>query len=327
MTRLLISKKIGILCLAFMLAIALITCSKDEPTEPDKSVPHEGRWGIYALDLESEATELIFSSENSIANIHINDESDRFVFSMKIGGTQNENEEICTVDSDGGSFVQITNNNQWDLYPCWSPDGTEIAFLTWRDDDLDIYVMDADGGNVDSLYDSGSHDADIDWVGDTIVFTAFSQIWRMNSDGSQPTQLTDPPNAGQWGDTNLPFGDYDPRLSPDGSQIVFERLEDDVSVHGNYNLFIINTDGTGETRLTDSGYAQGVARWSNAGDRFIYIVAAINDEGKYDIYMINADGADVQNITPDYFPANFLCYSPLFSPDDQTIYFIGEWWE
>jgi Tol biopolymer transport system component len=327
MAKLLNSKISKKLCLALSLMLGLIACSKDKSTEPDKTVPHEGRWGIYQFILDSEETILIYSSDSSISNIHINDASDRFVFSMKIDGTQNENEEICMIDFDGDGFSRITHNEFWDLYPCWSPDGTEIAFLTWRDDDLDIYVMDADGSNADSLYDSGSHDADIDWIGDTIVFTTHSQIWRINSDGTQPTQLTDPPNAGEWGDANLPFGDYDPRLSPDGSQIVFERLEDDASIHGNYNLFVINSDGTGETRLTDSGYSQGTARWSYAGDKLVYIVAAINDAGKYDIYLMNADGTDVRNITPDYFPANFLCYSPLFWPNDQIIYFVGEWWE
>jgi Tol biopolymer transport system component len=186
--------------------------------------------------------------------------------------------------------------------------------------------MNADGSNVGKLYDSGSYDADIDWVGNQVVFTSGSKIWRIDDNGRQPFQITKPANAGKAGKTNRPIGDYEPRLSPDGTKVVFERLEDpDVTIHGKYNIFIINSDGTGEQRLTDNGYAQGMASWSHAGTKLVYVVAAIEGQRKFDLYLMNADGSDNQNITPNYFPADFLCHSPVFSKDDSKIYFIGQW--
>ena len=187
--------------------------------------------------------------------------------------------------------------------------------------------MNADGSNVQKLYDSGYHDADIDWAGDKIVFTSQSRIWKMQDDGTNPTILTNPPRAGEWGNANLPFGDYDPRLDSDGTKIVFERLEGDSSIHGNYNIYTINIDGSGETRLTNNGYSQGLASWSQSGDKIVYTVSSINDEGKYDLFTMNADGTNNQNITPNYFPAAFLCYTAIFSKDDSQIFFMGEWWE
>jgi len=214
-----------------------------------------------------------------------------------------------------------------DLYPVWSPDDTSIAFLSKREDDLDIYVMNADGSDTRKLYDSGTNDADIDWVGHSIVFTSGFTIWKMNYDGTNPIQITNPQDKGLWGKANLPIGDYDPRLSPDGEKIVFERLEDANTLHGGYNLFTVNDDGTGESRLTDNGYSQGLVNWSNSGEELVYIVAAINGEGKYDIYLMNSDGTNNRNTTPDYFPADFLCHSPVFSKDDSKIFFTGQWWE
>lgn len=126
---------------------------------------------------------------------------------------------------------------------------------------------------------------------------------------------------------NLPIGDCDSRLRLDGLKIVFERLEDPARPHGDYNIFTINVDGTQETRLTNTNYAQGLASWSHSGDRIVYGVAAINNEGKYDMYMMNADGSDNHNVTPGHFAAGFLCHSPIFSQDDSEIYFIGEWYE
>ena len=82
-----------------------------------------------------------------------------------------------------------------------------------------------------------------------------------------------------------------------------------------------------EIRLTTTGFSQGLASWSHTGEQLVYIVSAIGDTGKYDIYIMNADGTDSHNVTPGYFPAQFLCHWAVFANDDNDIYFIGEWWE
>ena len=131
---------------------------------------------------------------------------------------------------------------------------------------LDIQIMDYEGGNRKPLYDSGFHDADISWVGNRIAFTRNSRIWLMDSNGTDNTPLTNPPKAGEWGKAILPFGDYDPRISPDGKRVVFERLVSDSSTHGNYDLYMIGSDGSKETQLTNTGWAQGFASWSHSSD-------------------------------------------------------------
>ena len=303
--------------------ISLIGCSKKQTK---KEIPHEKRFGIYSLDLNAQNTELIYSSDEKISALHLNNANSEFAFYKKIDGTSDKHEEIFSLNFDGTNLVRLTNNKVQDAYPIWSPDDKEIAWLSFQKT-LDIYKMQRDGSDQKLLYDSGGHDADISWQGNKIAFTRNSQIWLMNSDGTNARQITNPPKAGQKNNANLPFGDYDPRLSPDGTKIVFERLENDASKHGNYNIYTINPDGTNETRLTNNGYSQGLANWSPDGKKLAYLVSAINEEGKYDIYAMNADGSDNENITPDYFPANFLCHSPVFSKDNSIIYFVGEWWE
>jgi Tol biopolymer transport system component len=289
-------------------------------------VPHEDKYGIYSLDSATGDIALIYGTSEYISAMRLNHAGDAFVFVQGIGGDKNEYTEICTVGVDGTGYARLTGNAYWDLYPAWSPDDTHIAFLSMRERDLDIYTMSADGSDVVKLYDSGYHDADIHWAGNRIAFTSGSKIWTIRDDGTGLRQITDPADAGVWGNTNLPIGDYDPQFSPDGSKIVFERLENAESQNGDYNFFIINADGTDETRLTDDGYAQGIASWSHGGDRLVYVVAAIEGKGKYDIWTMNADGTGNQDITPGYFPESFLCHAPNFSKDDSLIYFIGEWW-
>ena len=313
--------------LSCMVVLAVVLASGC--IQKNKTVPHEARWGIYSLDLATESVELVYSSPTQISGLHLNRQGNMFAIHQRVGGDTNKYEEIFTLGVDGRNLKRLTNNSIWDIYPVWSPDGSKIAYLSWPESSasLDIYTMNSDGSGVEELYDSDTHDSDINWQGDKITFTRDSQIWIMNDDGTGAVQVTNPSNAGVWGTANLPFGDYDPRLSPDGTKIVFERLVNDTSPHGNYDLFLINPDGSGETRLTNSGYSQGLAVWSNAGDKITYLVAAIGTLGKYDIYIMDSDGMNNRDISPEYFPANFLCNSPIFSENDSKIYFVGEWWE
>ena len=49
------------------------------------------------------------------------------------------------MNADGGAQGKLTNNTAVDIQPAWSPDGTKIAFVSNRDENREIYVMDADG--------------------------------------------------------------------------------------------------------------------------------------------------------------------------------------
>ena len=332
-----INKKIVVSAIVILVAALVFAASitkNNSFISGDKEVPHEGKWGIYVLDLETEKTELVYSSANKFSRVRLNNAGDRLVFYQQIGnGSEcvvegspiNICEEICSIRVDGENYRRLTDNEYWDLVPCWSSDDSQIAFLSFRET-LDIFIMDADGSNIREVYDSGFHDSDLHYSNGKIVFTRNSQIWMIDEEGTNLAQVTDPPRAGEWGNAVLPFGDYDPNLSPDGNRIVFERLVNDETVHGNYNIYVINLDGSGETAITDTGYTQGLPVWSHSGERIVYLVGAIGNEGKYDIYIMNSDGSENRNITPEYFPSDFLCHDPIFSKDDSKIFFIGEWY-
>lgn len=317
-----------------MLAALIAGCGDNKSSDSEtKQVPHEGQWGIYALNLSTQDIALLYSAGDEIAGLDLSNSGTHLTFSKK---TQSAVEldttsEIYTLDIDAGELTRITNNNYFDTYPSFSPDDSQIVFLSLRTGTLDLYVMNSDGANQQLLYNSGGHDADVDWGSNgRIAFTRDYQIWSVKSDGTDPQQITDPPDAGLWGIANLPIGDYDPRISPDGSKITFERMVDVSYPHGGYDIHVISTDGNGETSLTHTGsqgFAQGFANWSHSGDKLVYILSAIVTEGKFDIYMMNADGSENHVITPGYFPSVFLSHNAVFSLDDSEVYFIGQWWQ
>jgi Tol biopolymer transport system component len=170
-------------------------------------VPRVDRWGIYQLDIATQAVKLLHASPTKLSYLRLSPAGDEFVFSQTVSGSANEQEEIFAIGADGRVLRRLTDNAYWDLYPVWSSDGSRIAFLSWRDESLGIFVMRSDGTDTMELLDSPSQEADIDWADDLIAFTRESRIWTMRPDGSEPRPITEPPRAGEWGAANLPFGD------------------------------------------------------------------------------------------------------------------------
>ncbi len=73
--------------------------------------------------------------------------------------------EIYIIDADGSNIIRLTHNSADDMFPVWSPDGSRIAFVSYRDEktelanlegNTEIYIMNSDGSNVTKLTDSES---------------------------------------------------------------------------------------------------------------------------------------------------------------------------
>jgi hypothetical protein len=72
--------------------------------------------------------------------------------------------EIYAVGIDGSNLVNLTNNNVFDSFGKWSPDGSKIVFQSRRDlPSNEIYVMNADGNGVVRLTFNSATDAVQDW--------------------------------------------------------------------------------------------------------------------------------------------------------------------
>ena len=86
------------------------------------------------------------------------------------------------------------------------------------------------------------------------------------------------------------FLNINPSWSPDGRQLVFESAR-----HGNTTLYIINADGTGERRLTSTGYGDDThPAWSPDGRTILFDSSR---DGAFHLYTIHPDGTDERRLT------------------------------
>lgn len=205
--------------------------------------------------------------------------------------------EIFAWDPSDGAVEQLTDNEAWDTDPAWSPDATRVAVSSDRDGDDDIYVLDAAGtGAATNLTDGGTtRDTQPDWSpsGKRIVFVRDGDLYVVAVAGGVPQRLVK---------------GHDPAWSPDGSSIAFTRSGD---------ILVMAADGSGVHTIVQDAAPFGLD-WSPDGTSLVFAANGLSDDGGFHIYVMNADGTGVQQVTGDDVAEDF---SPAFSPDGERIAF------
>ena len=74
------------------------------------------------------------------------------------------NYEIYVMNADGSGQTRLTNNGATDVWPSWSPDGSQILFSSGQTvTGLDLYVMNADGTNMRKIHEYPGLDFEASW--------------------------------------------------------------------------------------------------------------------------------------------------------------------
>jgi len=165
----------------------------------------------------------------------------RIAFRALVDGPFGAAGRIYVINLDGTGLRQLSPDvpdpNQFYYFddgPTWSPDGSRIAFSRFGA----LTIIHVDGTGIATLptpegaeYPSWSPD------GTRIAYTGFAgsrDVFVSNADGSNAVRVTAAPEQ-----------ENNPRWSPDSRRLVFCRVVD-----GFFQLFMINADGTGETKLS-----------------------------------------------------------------------------
>ncbi len=249
--------------------------------------------------------------------------------------------QIFVQDLATGKPQKVSPGNGRTTCACFRPDGKRIIFASSHEDpdtkkhqeaeykqreedakkgmrrryswDFDpymkIYETDLDGGNRKCLTPDakaytaeGSYSAD----GKKIVYSSGNagdvQLYTMDADGKNPKQITTAKNCYNGG----------PFLSPDATKVIFrsDRKEKD-----RLQLYVVNSDGTGEKALTENDkWVYWAPYWYKDGKHIIYTAADHGDEMKrpnYDLYWMNIETGKTTRIT--HAPGQDVL--PVFSPD------------
>jgi len=190
---------------------------------------------------------------------------------------------------------------------------TKIVFISARDGNPEIYVMNADGSEQKNLSHSPAGAIAPVWSpdGKKIAFQSVkdgnTEIYVMNADGSEQKNLT-----------NNPAQDKYPSWSPDGKKIAFVSDKEGTNIVPNA-IYVMNTDGQDIRRLTYSdigSFVSSFPSWSPNGKRIAF--HSYRDRN-HDIYVMKADGSEQKNLT------NNPAYNdhPFWSPDGKKIAFIS----
>jgi hypothetical protein len=191
-------------------------------------------------------------------------------------------EEIRYQGFPSGPTALVTAQD--DLEPAWSPDGTRMAFITFRHDPRQLSFGGPPPGPAGS-----------------------TELYVSNIDGTGQLRLTNSPGS-EGGPTPTGVDDNDgeslPSWSPDGTKIAVASNRD-----GNWEIYVVNADGSASQRLTNNPASDLRPRWSPDGTKIAF---QTNRDGNQEIYSMNPDGSGQTNLTNN--PANDTLYDWLSIP-------------
>jgi Tol biopolymer transport system component len=203
--------------------------------------------------------------------------------------------ELYAMSGNGSHVRELTFSPSFDADAAWYPDGTRIAFESDRAGNVDVWRMRSDGGSQTRLTDSPAFDGDpaVSPDGTRIAFTTERdgnrEVYMMNADGSGQQRLTN--TGGRVSSPAFDSVDENPSWSPDGTRIAFDSTRD-----GNWELYVMNADGSGQTRLTDHPALDARPVWSPDG-RLIAFESERVGRGLRRVYVMAADGSNVRRLT------------------------------
>ncbi len=209
---------------------------------------------------------------------------------------------ISTINADGSGLKRLVLGS-YEREPIWSPKGKLIAYVYVKDEGgygvtkvgvINIENEDRIEGIRTDDYPNGEPNNDMNpaWSPDGQMLAFFSgldgQIHVVNiEDAFHQHKIYDTKPLTSVGNT-FSFG-FSPVWSSDGKKFAFISKQ-----NGNAEIYVINMDGTGETRLTNNQADDLSPSWSPDGKKIAFVS---NRDGNQEIYVMDADGSHLLRLT------------------------------
>jgi len=219
------------------------------------------------------------------------------------GPVLNRKKRLAIMDQDGANPIYLLGGDDLVLTPRFSPNAQTIVYMSYEDQNPNVYLLDIETGRRELLGDfpGMTYAPHLSPDGKSLILTmerrGNSDVYVMDLTSRSTTRLTTDPAI-----------DVSASYSPDGKKIVFNSDRG-----GSPQLYTMDADGKNVRRISFGKGRYTAPIWSPRGDKIAF---ARSHNGKIGIGVMDVDGKNERILSE-----SFIDESPTWSPNGRVIIF------